>query len=160
MGIVTVNGVVYAERVSTLPPGPANWLTAGYVDGRKKVNMDFYVGLGTESAGSTLLMGALIPLGAKVMSISLHMNAANAGLTMSIGDLDSATRYATNLSCATKGIFSTSGFIDAVNGPYLVGQNPAAPTAADNDQQIVLTTGGATLTLNNIYGIEIQYTTD
>lgn len=160
MAVVTVNGVVYAERVATLPPGPANWLTAGYVDGRKKINADFYIGLGSESAGSTLVMGALLPVGSKVLSIILHMNAANAGLTMSIGDLDNATRYVTNLSCATKGIFSATGFIDPVNGPYLVGQNPAAPTALDNDQQIVLTTGGATLTVGNIYGIEVTYTTD
>lgn len=160
MAVVIVNGVVYAERLSTTPPGPANWMTPGYVDGRKKVMLDFYIGLGTESAGSTINMGALLPSGAKVISIALHMNAANAGLTMSIGDLDSATRYVTNLSCATKGIFSSTGFIDAVNGPYLVGQNPATPTATDNDQQIVLTTGGATLTVGNIYGIEINYTTD
>ena len=161
MSIVTVNGVVYAERLSTNPPTPNNWLTPGYVDGRKKVNLDYYIGLGTESAGSIINMGALLPVGAKVLSISIHTSAATSGLTMSVGDLNSATRYANaDTGPASAGIHSYTGFIDSTNGAYLVGQNPANPTATNNDQQIILTTGGATLGAGTIYGCEVQYTTD
>lgn len=161
MGIVTVNGVVYAERLSTNPPAASNWLTPGYVDGRKKVNLDYYVGLGTESSGSKINMGALLPTGAKVISVKIHTSAATGSLTMSVGDLNSATRYASaDTGPASKGVTTYTGFIDAVNGPYLIGQNPATPTATNNDQQIVLLTGGATLGAGTIYGCEVEYTTD
>lgn len=157
----TVNGVVYAERLSTLPPGPANWLTAGYVDGREKVNIDYYVALGTETVGTIILMGALLPIGAKVLSINISASVSTGGLTMSVGDLDSATRYASaNTGIATAGVTGINGVIDANNGPYVIGTNPATPTATDNDQQIKLTTGGATLAVGTIIGCVVKYTTD
>lgn len=159
--MATVNGVVYAERLASLPPGPANWLTAGYVDGRVKVNIDYYVALGTEATGTVILMGALLPVGAKVLKIDISTSISIGGLTVSVGDLDSATRYASaSTSPATAGIYSYNGVIDSANGPYLIGQNPATPTATDNDQQIKLTTGGATLTIATIIGCVVYYTTD
>lgn len=157
--MANVNGVVYAVYQS--PPSPSNWMTAGYVDGRKKVNLDFYVGLGTEAAGTVIYMGALIPAAAKVLNISVHTSAATGGLTISVGDLNSATRYGSaSTGPASKGITSFTGLIDSVNGFYLVGQNPATPTVLNNDQQIILTTGGATLGAGTIYGVEVNYTTD
>ncbi len=159
--MVTVNGVVYAERLSTNPPGPANWLTAGYVDGRIKMNLDFYVALGTEAAGTVINMGALLPVGAKVLSIVVSASANTTSLTVSVGDLDNATRYGNaSTGPATKGDTGFTGIIDATNGAYLVGQNPATPTATDNDQQIILTTGGATLGTGLIIGCRVNYTTD
>lgn len=161
MPVAIVNGVVY--QVYQDPPSPNTWLTPGYVDGRKKVMLDFYVGLGTESAGSTINMGAPLPAGAKVLSVSVHTSAATGALTMSVGDLSLATRYATaDTGPASKGIHSYTGLIDATNGFYLIGQNPGTgPNAATlGDAQIVLTTGGATLGAGTIYGIEVNYTTD
>ena len=164
MSIVTVSGVVYTERQAPVPgtgTGVYNWLTPGYVDGRKKVNLDFYVGLGTESAGSTINVGSLLPVGAKVIAVRVHASAATSGLTFSVGDLNLATRYASaDTGPASKGVSTYTGFIDSVNGPYLIGQNPTTPTATNNDQQIVLTSGGATLGAGTIYGVEVEYTTD
>lgn len=149
------------NRLTANVPGPANWQTAGYIDGREKTNMDFYIGLGTEVAGSRLIMGAPVPLGAKVMSVSVRMSANTSSLTMSIGDLHLATRYGTALTgVATAGITSANGFISATTGPYVIGTNPTTPTTTSNDQQIILTTGGATLGVGLIVGTSVVYVTD
>lgn len=153
------SGVVYAVQIA--PPGPSNWLTAGYVNGRQKCMLDYYVALGTEAAGSVLYMGALLPLGAKVLQIDVLTSANTTSLTTSVGDLNSATRYASaSTGPASARITSFTGMIDATNGWYVIGSNPATPTATNNDQQIILTTGGATLTVSLIYGVRIVYTTD
>lgn len=152
MAAQNVLGVV--ATIIAAPPSPSNWLTAGYVDGRKKINLDFYVGLGTESAGSTIKMGPLLPAGAKVIRIAIHASASTSALTLSVGDSASATRYASAATGpATAGISVFSGMVDATNGAYLIGTNT-------NDNQILLTTGGATLGTGTIYGCEVEYTTD
>lgn len=157
--MATVNGVVYA--VMAAPPQASTWLTAGYVNGREKVNIDYYVALGSEASGTVILMGALLPVGAKIITISITTSASTGSLTISVGDLDSATRYASAATGpATAGISSYSGLIDANNGPYVIGTNPATPTATDNDQQIKLTTGGATLGAGLIIGCVVRFTTD
>ena len=158
--LVGGTGVVYAER---LAPTAANWMTPGYVDGRKKVNLDFYVGLGTEAAGSTLYMGALIPQGAKVISVKVHTSAATNNLTMSVGDCQLTTRYASaDTGPAAKGVSTYTGMIDSTNGFYLIGTNTTsgASLPAGGDSQILLTTAGATLGAGTIYGVEVEYTTD
>lgn len=153
------SGVVYAVMVA--PPSPANWLTAGYVNGRVKCMLDFYVALGTEVAASVLYMGSLLPVGAKILTIDLLSSANTASLTLSVGDLNSATRYASaNTGMQTLRQSTLSGMIDSTNGFYVIGSNPAVPTATNNDQQIILTTGGATLTISQIYGIAVYFTTD
>lgn len=153
------SGVVYAVQVA--PPSPSNWLTAGYINGREKCMLDYYVSLGTEASGSVLYMGALLPVGAKVLTIDLLSSANTASLTLSIGDLDLATRYASaDTGMQTLRIKTFSGMISATNGFYVIGTNPAIPTATDNDQQIILTTGGATLTVGQIYGVRVTFTTD
>ena len=148
----TPNGVVAA--VIAAPPSPSNWLTAGYIDGRKKVNLDFYIGTSSDTAGSVITMGALLPQAAKVLSISIHTSAATSSLTLSVGDKGSATRYASaDTGPAAAGIHSYTGLIDSTNGWYVVGTNTG-------DNQIILTTGGATLGTGTIYGCEVNYTTD
>jgi len=160
--MANVSGVVYA--VTQDPPSPSNWLTAGYVNGREKCNLDFYVTLGTEAAGTVIYMGAPLPQGAKVLSVSVSVVAATSGLTVSIGDLNSATRYATNLTGpATANSQTTAhGCIDATNGYYVVGTNPGTGSTAltTGDAQIILTTGGATLGTGNIIGCRVSFTTD
>ncbi len=155
----TVNGVVAA--VQAAPPGPSNWLTAGYINGRVKVNLDFYVALGTEAAATVIQMGSLLPVGAKVLWIDITTTISIGSLTISVGDLDSATRYGSALTGpATAGITRVNGIISAANGAYVIGTNPATPTVTDNDQQIILTTGGSTLTIATIIGCAVYFTTD
>lgn len=153
------SGVVYAVQIA--PPSPTNWLTAGYVNGRVKCMLDYYVALGTEAAASVLYMGSLLPVGAKILTVDLLSSANTASLTISIGDLNSATRYASaSTAPQTLRISTFSGMIDATNGWYVVGSNPAVPTALNNDQQIILTTAGATLTVGQIYGVAVYFVTD
>lgn len=157
--MATVQGVVYA--VLQGPSTPATWLTAGYVNGREKVQIDYYVALGTEAAGTILLMGQPLPIGAKILTVQITTSANTSSLTMSVGDLDNATRYASaDTGPATKGSSSYIGVFDATNGTYVIGTNPAVPTATDNDQQIKLTTGGATLGAGLIIGLIVHFVTD
>lgn len=157
--MATVQGVVYA--VIAGPSTPATWLTAGYVNGREKVNIDYYVALGTEASGTVIDMGALLPVGAKVLGIEIIMSASTGSLTMSVGDLDSATRYASaNTGPATAGSTRITGKTDSTNGLYTIGSNPATPTTTDNDQQIILTTGGATLAVGTITVCIVRFVTD
>lgn len=157
--MATVQGVVYAVLAG--PSTPATWLTAGYVNGRDKVMLDYYVALGTEAAGTVILMGQPLPIGAKVLSVTVTTSANTGGLTVSVGDLDLATRYASaDTGPATSRRTAYNGIIDANNGAYVVGTNPASPTATDNDQQIKLTTGGATLGVGLIIGCMTTFVTD
>lgn len=159
--MATVNGVVYAVQVA--PPSPSNWLTAGYVNGRIKCNMDFYVGLGTETAGTVIQMGAPLPPGAKIIQVDITASAATGSLTASVGDLSSATRYASaSTGVATKGVTTFTGCIDATNGFYVIGTNPGtgANAAILGDAQIIITTGGATIAAGTIIGSVVWFTTD
>lgn len=153
------NGVVYAVQVA--PPSPSTWLTAGFINGRVKCNLDFYVALGNEVAASVLYMGAPIQVGAKILSIDLLSSVNTASLTVSIGDLNSATRYASaDTGMQTLRIKTFSGMVDATNGYYIIGSNPAVPTATNNDQQFILTTAGATLAAGTVIGLSVYFTTD
>lgn len=150
--VMTVDGVVAA--VIAAPPSPANWLTAGYINGRVKVNLDFYIGTGNEAAGSTILMGQILEQGAKILSIDVITSAATSSLTISVGDAASTTRYASASSGpASAGTTSYTGMFDATNGWYVVGTNA-------NDNQLQLLTGGATLGSGTIYAVRINFVTD
>lgn len=157
--MATVNGVVYAVQIA--PPSPSTWETAGYVNGREKVNLDYYVALGTETAATVILMGTLLPVGAMIMDVAVLTSVNTSSLTISVGDLDSATRYASaDSGPATARITTYSGMISATTGWYIIGTNPATPTTTDNDQQIKLTTGGATLAVGTIIGCRVRFVTD
>lgn len=157
--MATVIGVV--ATVQAAPPSPSTWLTAGYVNGRVKVNLDYYVALGTETAGTVITMGSLLPVGAKVLWIDVATSASTGSLTVSVGDLDSATRYASaSTGPATAGTTRIGPKLSSTDGYYVIGTNPATPTTTDNDQQIILTTGGATLAVSTIISCAVYFTTD
>lgn len=128
--------------------GETNWLLQGLVDGRVKAMIDTYTALGTEAAASTIKMGALIPTGANVLAILLSSSAATGGLTVSIGDSGSATRYASA---------STS---PATAGSYLYGGKAYVTGTNTGDTQLLLTTGGATLGVGLIITTVTFYTFD
>ena len=161
------NGVVYTERSAPVPGVTStttyNWMTAGYVDGRKKIMLDYYVGLGTELSGSTLNMCAPLPQGAMILSVSVISSAATSSLTWSVGDLNLATRYVSaGTGIATAGSTAYTGMISSTTGWYVIGTNPGtgANALTQGDAQIVITTGGATLGTGTIYGVIVEYTTD
>ncbi len=158
--INTAVGPVYGQAVAAGVGGPANWVTGGFIDGRVKVMLDYYLAAGTEVAATVIQMGSLLPVGAKILAIMVQTATSTGSLTWSVGDLDSATRYVSaSTNAATAGTYWYGGGKDAVVGPYVIGSNPATPTATDNDQQIIITTGGATLGVQMIV-CAVFYTTD
>jgi hypothetical protein len=138
--------------------GVAQWQSPGYIRGNVKEYTDYYVGLGTEVAGSTIRMHPLLDTGIMILYHVLQIVASTGSLTGSIGDLDSSTRYASAItSFATAGTYIIGNGLSST-GPYIIGTNPATPTSTDTDAQIVITTGGATLGATNIIGLTTVYT--
>lgn len=140
--------VIAVNRTAWAAGGLANKIGAGLIDGRVKVMYDYYTITGTEAAASTIKVGASLPKGASVLAIGLQVSAAQTSLTLSIGDGNSATRYAT-----THAALQTAGVIAWFSGiGYVIG-------TATSDNYILLTTAAATATAGVLYVI-ILYTTD
>jgi hypothetical protein len=117
--------------------GPSTILQ-GFINGRVKVNLDSYVLLGTEASGSTITLGATLPAGAKVIAHVIYVSAAQTSLTYSLGDGNLATRYASAAnSLQTAGTY----FVGGLN--YVIG-------TATSDNQLKITTGGATATAGTL----------
>lgn len=127
--------------------GLNNAVAQGFLNARVKAMLDSYTIVGTEAAASTITLGGLLPTGAKVVAIILYVSAAQTSLTVSVGDDASATRYA---SAATS--LQTAG-------TYLIGGKNYVVGTATGDNQIVLTTGGATATAGTLQ-IAVLYTID
>jgi len=161
--MATVTGVINKAIGQTLQgvPGTAggttNWQTPGYIRGNVQAYTDYYVALGTEVSGTVIKMHPLLDVGLMILYHVLTVVASTGSLTMSIGDLDSATRYASaSTSAATAGCYIYGNALGST-GPYVIGTNPVTPTATDTDAQIVITTGGATLGATNIFSLTTAY---
>ncbi len=138
---------------------PAAWLLQGLVDAPVRCIIDTYVPVGTEAAGSTIYLFTdgiykVLPAGANLIKIEFLVAGTTSNLTCSVGDKNSATRYASaSTSFAATGVFSISCITAATGVAYVVGTNAATTgpgtatpfTVSNGDNQIVLTTGGATL---------------
>lgn len=140
--------------------GLANKLLSGLVDARVKVSLDSYVLAGTEASGTLLEFfidangNGLLPSGANVVAILLQVSAAQTALTASVGDGNSATRYA---SAATS--LQTAGTYIIGGKEYVLGTNAGTVNTANGDRFIKITTGGATATAGTLY-IVVVYTLD
>lgn len=144
--VQTVKGV---SQTAIDAGGLQNQLAAGLVDGRVKCRIDSYVADGSEAAGSTIEFGGDLIPGSKIVAIILSSSVAQASLTAALGTSFNIDEFAeagnTTLQAAL------TAWIEHGKG-YVVG------TAA-LDSQIIMTTGGATLTAGTIY-CAILYTTD
>jgi len=129
--------------------GLASQIAAGLDGGRVKVKIDSYVAAGSETAGTVIKFFGDLPEGAKIVAIVLSASVAQSSLTAQIGDSVDAARYAaagnTTLQAAL------TAWIEHGQG-YAIGT-----TATDG--QIIVTTGGATMTAGTIYAA-VLYTTD
>jgi len=160
--MATIKGVIDTAFLAGTGPNPNTglntWQTPGYIRGAVRVMVDWYVLAGTETSGTVIWMHPPLEAGAMILFHVLGVSAAQTSLTCSVGDLDSATRYASAItSLQTAGSYLIGSKLGA--GPYIIGTNPATPTATDTDAQIILTTGGATATAGTI-GLETFYTID
>ena len=129
--------------------GASTRFAGGLRDARVKVCIDFLVLAGTELSGSTIKLFGVIPAGANLVGCRLYVSAAQSSLTASVGDADSTTRYAS----ASTGLQSA---VPVTTYVPLLGRVVGTSTS---DNQILVTTGGATATAATLYG-ELYYTTD
>jgi hypothetical protein len=148
----TYKGVV---KTAVDAGGVANKLGQGLIDGRVKVMLDSYtvVTSSEPASGSLLKLGSAIPTGANIIAIALSASVAQTSLTVNIGDIDSATRYASAHTGLQTAIGGASNSIVLVSGA-----NRVVGTST-YDNQLVLVTGGATMTAGVIY-VAIFYTVD
>lgn len=119
----------------------------GLTNARVKANLDSYtIGGSTETSGSTIDLGGLIPKGARVKTLGLHVTTNQSSLTFKLGDDADDDRYVAsgNTSLQTAGLYEFSG------KNYQVG-------TTSGDDQIVLTTGGATMTAGQLE-FYVEYT--
>jgi len=148
--------------------GVGNWQTPGYIRGNVRCMIDYYVAVGSgEDAGSTIEFFPSLEAGTVVMGFIAYTSGTTSSLTFSLGDLDSASRYASGSTAwqAAGSTLISSIWASATTGPYVVGTNPATsgvftPTSTDDDRQILVTTAGAALTSAHVYGLIMLYTID
>lgn len=151
---------VLATAMAATPSlgGPAEWQLPGVINTPVRCFVDSYTALGTETAGSVIRFFtdgtvSVLPAGANILFFQFLASASTGSLTVSVGDRSSATRYAsagTGLATGSS-LVTVSGIVSGA--PYIIGTN--ASTAAfgaetNGDNQIILTTGGATLAVGTI----------
>ena len=140
--------------------GPAEWQLPGVINSPVRCMIDSYSPLGTETAGTVIRFFtdgvnqtlSKIIQGANILWFDIVMASATSNLTLSVGDLNSATRYVSaSTGPASAGITRISGCVSTSTvpyTPYIIGTNPstaAAGAVTNGDDQIIVTTGGATL---------------
>ena len=146
----TPNAVIAAAMVAG---GVSNWQTPGYIRGNVRFMVDWYVGTSSDTAGSVISMFPPLDAGSMILFFILGASASTGSLTFSLGDSGSATRYlsaGTGIATAGSNIIPT---LEASTGPYIIGTNTG-------DNQIIITTGGATLGTGTIYSLQCFYTID
>jgi len=130
--------------------GIDNRLDNGLKDARVKVCHDSYVALGTEAAASTIKMCGALPAGAKIVGVALACNDVGSGVTFSVGDSNSATRYYNAVDAHNTKKFNA---IEQTGLGYEIG-------TVTGDNQILITTAGATLGTGKLINIAVQYSID
>lgn len=131
---------------------PSTWQLPGLIDGRVKVLLDTYTGLGTgEDAGSVITF-ATLPTGANILQIFIGTSVATSSLTVSVGDADSATRYVS----ASTTLQSTAGLYPLT----ALGALPRVVGTSTYDNRIIWTTAGAALGTGTVYTLMVLYSLD
>ena len=135
---------------------PTDWLLPGVIDGRVKCIIDSYTSPdgSTETAGKVISMGSKLPAGANVIAIMLSTSASTSSLAMAVGDYANTTRYTASIALATADV----AVIIPGDG-YVIGTTTWTTTYT-YDNQIILTTAGATLASAQIITCVIIYALD
>jgi len=138
MAVVNVKGVNFTKQET---PKSTNIIAAGLWGGKVRVQIDDYTTDASEDAGSTIKM-AKLPVGATFIEAILFHGALGAGVVLDLGDEDDPDRYLVDADCAAAGIKETRA-ADLAQGYTVLGK--AKTTAKKDDQEIFITTAGATL---------------
>ena len=123
---------VKGTNFTNITASPIVKIDSGEWSGKLRVQYDSYEASSLAS-GSDISV-ARLPKGAKVWEVIVHHDALGSGVTLSVGDSGSATRYIGATAAATAGklVMSEDGAIDGF------GYEQAAET------DILITTGGGT----------------
>ncbi len=146
--MATVSGVV---ATAVAAGGLSNKQLSGVIDGRVKAMIDQYTSAGTEGVGTIIKMGQVLPTGANVIGVLLACTTAQAAVTISVGDQGSG-RSAKYASASTAFQSAAASLLAALDTGHIVG-------AVTSDNQIILTTAGATLAAG-VWTAIILYTLD
>ncbi len=138
--MAAVKGV---NNTKAADPTAANIANPGVLGGKKRVMVDKYEASSLAS-GSTIAVGKTLPVGAIITGIQLAYDALGASSTLAVGDAGSASRYMAAASSASAG---QRGTIDVDGLGYAV--------TGTNDTDIIITTGGASIT--GTISIAIEY---
>ena len=112
---------------------PSSILDPGLAGGKVRCFVDTYTGLATEAAADVILMGPVLPKGARVLFVALQQVAT--GNTPDVGDAEDTDRY---LDEAGDNATTLTG--DVATG---VGYEVDMTTAATPDNQIIITLDAA-----------------
>lgn len=130
-----MSAVIGANRTKYLDPTTSNTLGRGLFGGKVRVAVDSYEASALAS-GSTIAVGPTLAVGDKVLGVRLSTDALGTGVTITIGDAGSATRYSGAVTCTS-----------AVTGSFLTPADGVGYTVTGtNDTIILLTTGVANAT--------------
>jgi ketopantoate hydroxymethyltransferase len=97
-----MSAVKGVNNTKVVAPSPTNILDPGLVGGRVRVSQDTYEASGL-AAASTIAMCGPLPVGAKVVGISLAHDALGAAATLAVGDSTTAARYLAAASAVAAG---------------------------------------------------------
>ena len=95
-------------------------------------------------------MGPILPQGALIRNVEIICGALGGSTTLAAGDSNSASRYIAAASTASATRLQCS-LVAGIN--YVIGTN-------SGDNQIVLTTGGATLSASIVIQVIVTYVFD
>lgn len=153
-----------AQKNTATLGGPAEWQLPGVIQSSVRCYIDYYTWTGNEAAGDVIRLFTdgitnVLPNGINILGFDFVQTAALTGLTASVGDYNSATRYASaSSSFASTTAFTITGLISGI--PYIIGTNlstAAQGVVTNGDNQIILTLGGS-FTGSGILSAILRYT--
>ena len=136
-----------ANRTIMDAPTPSTILDPGLNGGKVRCMIDTYTADATEGAGTIIEMGGTLPTGARILQV--WCTNADGNATMSVGDLESTTRYIASVAAGA------TEYMDVAGG---LGYEVDMTTASTPDNQIVITTIGDTLDTGLTTRLVVFYT--
>ena len=127
---------------------PSTVLSPGVMGSSLRVMIGSYTALGTELAASIIEFCDELPLGAKVIDVIIHNG--DGAAAMKIGDYESTGRYEAAVAAGVTAHANTVSF----------GYEVDMTTASTPDNQIIVTTSAATLTVDLVTTVIVLYSVE
>jgi len=134
------------NKTKELALSPSNIVDPGLAGGKVRCFVDTYKAAGTELAGSLIEFGPELPVGARVLGLWVYNG--DGAATMAVGDYETAARYIASVA---------AGGTEYLDVAAALGYEVDMTTAATPDNQIVITTAAATLTVNLVTTVVCFY---